>query len=131
MNLREFIDEYIMADPEWRVAYEEADATREAARALARARHAAGLTQEELARRSGTAQAVISRIERGVVSPSLETLTKIARGLGMRPVVVFEPLRGRRSPAIAKARKTRARPSKKMSGSGARARTSAGGQTKA
>lgn len=97
MRLDTFIKQYVMSDPEWRVAYEEADATREAARALARARREAGLSQAELAELSGTAQAVISRIECGVVSPSLDTLSKIAKGLGMRPVIALEPLaRGRR-----------------------------------
>ena len=71
---------------------EAADATREGARAVARARKEAGLTQAELAARAGTAQAVISRIERGTMSPTLDTLTRIAKGLGMRPVVAFEPL---------------------------------------
>lgn len=92
MKLNEFIAKHVITDPEWKAAYEAADATREAARALIRARHAAGLTQTELARRSGTAQAVISRIECGAVSPSLDTLTKIAKGLGMRPVVALEPI---------------------------------------
>lgn len=92
MKLEEFIHAYVTSDPEWREAYEKADATREAARALARARRLAGLSQTELAERSGTAQAVISRIERGTVSPSLDTLSKIAKGLGMRPIVALEPL---------------------------------------
>lgn len=92
MKLEDFIAEHVMTDPECRVAYEEADATREAARALARARRDAGLSQTELAVRSGTAQAVISRIERGTVSPSLDTLSKIAKGLGMRPVIALEPI---------------------------------------
>lgn len=93
MKLEEFINKYVMTDPEWREAYDEADATREAARAIARARLAAGLSQAELAERSDTAQAVISRIERGVVSPSLHTFGKIARGLGLRPVVTLESAR--------------------------------------
>ncbi len=59
---------------------------------MVRARKEAGLTQAELAARAGTAQAVISRIERGTMSPTLDTLTRIAKGLGMRPVVAFEPL---------------------------------------
>ena len=95
MKLNEFINKHVMADPEWKAAYEAADATREAARALVRARQEAGLSQTELARRSGTAQAVISRIECGAVSPSLHTLTKIAKGLGMRPVVALEPLQAK------------------------------------
>lgn len=94
MKLDEFIDDYVLTDPEWRAAYEAADATREAARALFRARQEAGLSQTELAAKSGTAQAVISRIERGAVSPSLDTLSKIAKGLGMRPLVTLQPIRG-------------------------------------
>lgn len=94
MKLDEFIDDYVLTDPEWRAAYEAADATREAARALLRARQEAGLSQTELAARSGTAQAVISRIERGAVSPSLDTLSKIAKGLGMRPLVTLQPIHG-------------------------------------
>jgi len=96
MDLQEFIETYVMTDPEWREAHEAADATREGARAVVRARKEAGLTQAELAARAGTAQAVISRIERGTMSPTLDTLTRIAKGLGMRPVVAFEPLDARR-----------------------------------
>ena len=106
MKLQEFIDEHVMTDLEWRQAYEEADATREAARVIVRARHAAGLTQAELAERSGTAQAVISRIERGVVSPSLDTFGKIAKGLGMHPIVALE--RPRAAPRSARRKPRRA-----------------------
>lgn len=119
MKLEEFITEHVMTDPEWRAAYEEADATRQAARALTRARRAAGLSQTELAARSGTAQAVISRIERGAVSPSLDTLSKIAKGLGMRPVVALEAIRAlsgeSKQPAtsgVAAKRKMNAKPSR-------------------
>lgn len=41
----------------------------------ARERH--GLTQKQLAIRSRTSQAAISRIERGLVSPTVETLEKL------------------------------------------------------
>lgn len=41
----------------------------------ARQRH--GLTQKQLAIRARTSQAAISRIERGLVSPSVETLEKL------------------------------------------------------
>ena len=44
----------------------------------ARERH--GLTQEQLAIRARTSQAAISRIERGLVSPTVEMLVKL---LGM------------------------------------------------
>jgi transcriptional regulator with XRE-family HTH domain len=46
----------------------------------ARRRH--GLTQEQLAARARTSQAAISRIERGLVSPTVETLTTLLDLMG-------------------------------------------------
>lgn len=90
MELKRFVEKYVMTDPEWRRAYEDADATREAARALIRARHDAGLSQAALAKKVGTGQAVISRVENGTMSPTLDMVTRLARGLGMKPVIAFE-----------------------------------------
>ena len=42
-------------------------------------RHERGLTQEELARRAGTSQPAIARLEAGGASPSLATLERLAR----------------------------------------------------
>ena len=47
---------------------------------LARERH--GLSQSELAYRALSSQQSISRIERGLVSPSVDTLERIATALG-------------------------------------------------
>jgi transcriptional regulator with XRE-family HTH domain len=47
-----------------------------------RERH--GLTQARLALRAGTSQAAISQIERGEVSPSLETLAGMLTAMGER-----------------------------------------------
>lgn len=41
-----------------------------------------GMTQKELARRSGLCQSHLSRIERDAIKPTPETLAKIARVLG-------------------------------------------------
>jgi len=46
----------------------------------ARLRH--NLDQAELARRVGMKQSAVSRIERDVVSPSLETLNRLMEGMG-------------------------------------------------
>jgi transcriptional regulator with XRE-family HTH domain len=43
------------------------------------ARRRAGLTQRELAKRAGTSQSAIARIERGRQIPSVETLQRILR----------------------------------------------------
>ena len=72
-------------------------------RELTSRRLEAGLTQEELARRMGTTQAAISRMETGRVLPSLVLLERFARGTG-RPIelVVGEPTR---SPSRAELRR--------------------------
>lgn len=46
----------------------------------ARLRH--GLDQAELARRTGTEQPAISRIERDVVSPTIDTLNRLFEAMG-------------------------------------------------
>lgn len=104
MELKRFVEKYVMTDPEWRRAYEEADATREAARALARARREAGLSQAALAKKIGTGQAVISRIENGTMSPTLDMVSRLARGLGMKPVIAFESASRAHRPTAAKRR---------------------------
>ena len=57
---------------------------------LHEARTRAALTQRELARRAGTAQSVIARIERGQTSPSLDTLIRLlaAAGFGVKVELV-------------------------------------------
>jgi transcriptional regulator with XRE-family HTH domain len=49
---------------------------------LAEARTRAALTQRELAKRAGTAQSVVARVERGQTSPTLDTLTRLLAATG-------------------------------------------------
>ncbi|MBT2325042.1 helix-turn-helix transcriptional regulator [Variovorax paradoxus] len=51
-------------------------------------RVAVGLTGGELAATSGISASMLSRLERGLVSPSIATVDHIARGLGV-PVSRF------------------------------------------
>jgi transcriptional regulator with XRE-family HTH domain len=53
------------------------------------ARELAGLSQTELARRIGTRQPVISRWERGVESPRVDTLARILQACGFEADLVF------------------------------------------
>lgn len=59
--------------------------------AMLDARKAAGLTQKDLAERTGIAQADISRLENGSANPSLRTLQRLAEGMGMRLKLEFVP----------------------------------------
>ena len=54
-----------------------------------RERH--GLTQAQLAYRAGTSQQALSKIEHGVVSPSVETLARLARVVGEELVLDHKP----------------------------------------
>lgn len=58
---------------------------------LSRARAAAGLSQRELARRAGTSQSVIARIEGRQVKPSLDTLTRLLAAAGFELRMELEP----------------------------------------
>jgi transcriptional regulator with XRE-family HTH domain len=49
---------------------------------LAHARRRSRLTQRELARRAGTSQSVVARIENGTNSPSWNTLSHLMRCIG-------------------------------------------------
>lgn len=42
-----------------------------------------GWSQTELAQAIGTKQPVISRLEKGITNPSIDTLQKVARALGL------------------------------------------------
>lgn len=64
----------------------------QAAETIKQARRRSRLSQRELARRAGTSQAAISRIERGLEEPTLVRLEQILAGLGWRPVVELVPL---------------------------------------
>jgi transcriptional regulator with XRE-family HTH domain len=63
----------------------------DAATLLSEARRGAGLTQRMLAVRSGVAQPAISRIERGHVSPRVETLDRLLRACGKGIDLVVRP----------------------------------------
>jgi transcriptional regulator with XRE-family HTH domain len=51
-----------------------------------------GIGQAELARRAGTTQTYISRVERGAVSPALTTLDRLFHAMGYRLSLDVEPL---------------------------------------
>ncbi|MBR5162394.1 MAG: helix-turn-helix transcriptional regulator [Schwartzia sp.] len=51
--------------------------------AMINARKESGLTQKQLADKTGITQADISRLENGSANPSLRTLQRLAAGMGM------------------------------------------------
>ena len=58
---------------------------------LRQAREAAGLSQRELARRMGTSQSAVVRLEGGGVGATLTTLQRVATALGLEVNVELRP----------------------------------------
>jgi predicted transcriptional regulator len=74
----------LMSNPEFRSEYEKADAEFGLIEALVRARTHANLSQAELAKKIGTTQSAIARLEGGGVSPSVSTLRRYAEATGSK-----------------------------------------------
>jgi ribosome-binding protein aMBF1 (putative translation factor) len=72
-------------------AYAEARLAAEVGERIREAREAAGLSQRELARRMGTSQAAIGRLEAGGVGATLTTLQRVATALGLEVNVELRP----------------------------------------
>lgn len=60
-------------------------------RLVREARRLAGLSQRELARRAGTAQSVVARVEAGQTSPTVETLRRLLSAAGCELRVELVP----------------------------------------
>jgi len=79
-------------DLEYEKAYNALEEEFTLAAVMIEARARAGLTQQQLAERMHTTQAVIARLERGRVKPSTRTLERLAAATGMRLRISFEPV---------------------------------------
>ncbi len=80
-----------MKNPKYRNEYRALAEEFSLAATLIEARARAGLTQEQVARRMKTTQAVVARLEGGGSMPSTRTLEKYAKATGTRLKVSFEP----------------------------------------
>ena len=61
-------------------------------RSIAEARRAKGLTREQLAERAGISETDVSDIETGQLDISLRKLQQLARGLGKKLHIEFQPV---------------------------------------
>lgn len=75
------LKEEALRDPEVRAEYDRLAPEYELIRELIHARQRAGLTQAEVAKRMGTTQSAIARLESGRM-PSMKTLQRFAQATG-------------------------------------------------
>ncbi len=92
-TLEDFLREQLK-DPELRAEYEALEPEFAIIQAMIDARKNTGMTQKELAEKTGITQADISKLENGNANPSLKTLRRLAKGLGMRLKIEFIPVKG-------------------------------------
>lgn len=76
-NVNELIEEHRAQDPEFRQQWDRTAFARAVAHRIISYRAEHGLTQTQLARKVGTTQSVIGRLELGEQPPSLATLAKL------------------------------------------------------
>jgi ribosome-binding protein aMBF1 (putative translation factor) len=81
-----------LKDAQFRFHFDESRSISDLCLAVAGARHAMGLSQIDLAKKTDTTQSVIARLENGNQGrmPSLELLGRVATALGLNLIVVFE-----------------------------------------
>ncbi|WP_258553887.1 type II toxin-antitoxin system RelE/ParE family toxin [Eggerthella lenta] len=78
-----------MKDPEYAAEYERLQPEYDIIDAIIAARAEENLTQRELAQRCGMKQSAFARLESGNANPTLETLKRVAEGLGKQLRISF------------------------------------------
>lgn len=89
--LHEEIHKKWMKDPKYRDAYEKLEPEFTLASAMIETRIKKKLSQQDLAKRVGTGQAVISRLEGMNASPSMSLIQRVADALGLKVELKFTP----------------------------------------
>ena len=79
-SFNEYLKEQ-MKDPDFKKEWDTLEPEFSLVQALIDARESSGLTQSELARKTGIAQGDISKIENGNGNPSIKTLKRLAQGM--------------------------------------------------
>jgi ribosome-binding protein aMBF1 (putative translation factor) len=96
VSARALHDRWMRTDADYRQEYEALEPEFALIEAMIQARAHAHLTQAQLARRMGTTQAAIARLESGRSRPSTRTLERLAKATGMRLRISFEPVTSNR-----------------------------------
>lgn len=87
-------DDYLkeqLLDEDFRREYDALQPEFDVIKALINARISQGLTQQELAKRTGINQADISKLESGTRNPTINLLKRLAEGMDMRLKIEFIP----------------------------------------
>ncbi len=81
----------LLKNPKVKEEYERLGPIYELVGAMIEARHAAGLTQQDLAERMGTTQSVVARLEAARHMPTFDMATRYAAAIGRRIDICLAP----------------------------------------
>lgn len=90
-NFNDYLQEQLK-DPEFQAEYDALEPEFSFMQAMIDARRETGMTQKQLAEKTGISQSDISKFESGSGNPSIKTMRRLAAGLGMRVKIEFQPL---------------------------------------
>src|SRR4051812_29962039 len=90
-NNDELLAEQLRDDPEFRAEWERTALARAVALIVVRFRADRGLSQRGLAAMLGMSQPQVARLEKGDVNPSMDTLVRVAAGLGIELTINVTP----------------------------------------
>lgn len=88
IDFQEFFESRLK-DPVFRTEWDKVEPQYQLERAIIKARIERGMTQSELAKKVGTTQAVISRIESTNTNPTINMVNKIAKAFGKKLKIEF------------------------------------------
>lgn len=91
IDARDIHAKELARDPAYRAAYEGLEGEFALVNSMIRARARAALSQAEVAKRMGTTESVVSRLESGRGKPSTRTLERYAKAVGHRLRITIEP----------------------------------------
>ncbi len=80
-----------LKDPNFRREYEKVQTEFAPIRAILDARMKKGMTQAQIAKKMGTTQSAIARVESGNINPTIGFMQKLADALGLRLSIRFLP----------------------------------------
>lgn len=83
------LEKELMQDPILKAEFAKHEPEYQLARRLIEARRQGNLTQAELAAKAGVKQEYIARLESGSANPTLASITKVSRALGVRLEIRF------------------------------------------
>jgi len=90
LDFREVLNKELQ-DPKFRREYEKVETEFAPIRAILDARMKKGITQATIAKKMGTTQSAIARVESGNANPSLKFMQKLADALDLRLDIRFLP----------------------------------------